>query len=116
MRRVRARKDAAADRAARPGGGSVAGERPAPARDPAGAACAPEEGASCAICADEGIVMEVIDLPAPGVARVRAPGGRPARAVAIDLLEDVRPGDRLVVHLGFAIARVRDTDEHEESA
>lgn len=65
----------------------------------------PAPDGSCSICGDEGQLGEVVELTSPTTARVRLDGG--VREVAIDLLEEVRRGDRLVVHLGFAIARVR---------
>ncbi len=68
----------------------------------------PAPDGSCSICGDEGHVGKVVALASPTTARVRLEGG--VRDVAIDLLEGVRPGDRLVVHLGFAIARVREED------
>ena len=66
-------------------------------------ACVPELDGSCSICADEGLVGEVVSVH-PG--RVRLARG--IEEVAFDLLDDVRPGERVVVHLGFAIARVRE--------
>ena len=65
--------------------------------------CVPD--GSCSICADEGLIGEVLEVR-PDAAQVRI--GREVEDVAIDLLERVRVGDRVVVHLGFAIARVRD--------
>ena len=52
---------------------------------------------------------ELLSLPSEGgEAPVRmADTGETAR-VALDLLPGVEPGDRLLVHLGFAIARVRE--------
>lgn len=70
-------------------------------------ACVPDEGESCSICGDEGQVGEVLEIAAgESTARLRLPGGE--RHVAIELVEDVKAGDRLVVHLGVAIARVRE--------
>lgn len=63
--------------------------------------CVPEADGSCSICADEGLEGEVLSVD-PG--RVRLDRG--VEDVAFDLLDDVRPGDRVVVHLGFALARV----------
>lgn len=70
-------------------------------------ACVPGRAASCAICADEGRVGEVIAVEGRGlgaVGRVAIDGA--VEEVALDLLDGVRPGERVVVHLGFAIGRV----------
>lgn len=64
-------------------------------------------GDSCSICGDEGLLGEVLAVGDGGaIARVRLDRG--IEEVALELLEDVKPGDRVVVHLGFAIARVQD--------
>jgi len=65
--------------------------------------CVPGPAGSCSICGDEGLEGEVVSVD-PG--RVRLARG--VEEVALDLVEDVRPGDRVVVHLGFAIAKVRE--------
>jgi hydrogenase maturation factor len=71
--------------------------------------CVPDESGHCSICGDEGLVGAVLEVLDDGAARVRLESG--VRRVALDLLEDVRVGDRIVVHLDFAIARVREEDE-----
>lgn len=72
-------------------------------------ACRPEPDGSCSICGDEGLVGEVVVVGPGPTARVRIEeDSARVTEVATDLLERVRPGDRLVVHLGFAIARVRE--------
>lgn len=76
-------------------------------RQAAGPACAPDEFGSCSICADEGRIGEVVSVEGEGlgaVGHVLVDGAE--EEVALDLLDGVRPGERLVVHLGFAIARV----------
>lgn len=76
-------------------------------RAAAGSACAPDETGSCSICADEGRIGEVVSVEGEGlgaVGRVLLDGAE--EEVALDLLDRVRPGERIVVHLGFAIARV----------
>lgn len=68
---------------------------------------APGRTGSCSICADEGRVGEVVAVEGEGpgaIGRVRVEGVD--EEVALDLLDDVRPGQRIVVHLGFAIGRV----------
>lgn len=69
--------------------------------------CVPDPDGSCSICADEGRIGEVVSVEGEGlgaVGRVLVEGIE--EEVALDLLDRVRPGERLVVHLGFAIARV----------
>lgn len=71
-------------------------------------ACLPDETGPCSICADEGRVGEVVEagdagsLAASG--RVRIDGA--IEEVSLALLDDVGPGEKVVVHLGFAIARL----------
>jgi hydrogenase maturation factor len=67
--------------------------------------CLPDEGGSCSVCADQGLIGQVLEVRR-GAAQVRI--GRGVQEVAVDLIDPVRPGDRVVVHLGFAIARVQD--------
>ena len=76
------------------------------ARPRAAAECGDAPDGSCSICADEGLEGRVLDV-APNEARVRLADGS-VRRVSTDLMEDVRPGDRLVVHLGFAIGAIRE--------
>lgn len=77
-------------------------------------ACVPEEHRACSVCGDEGLLGEVLEAPnGEAMGRVRleresAAGGGLEQVVAFDLLEDVGVGDRVVVHMGFAIARVRE--------
>lgn len=99
-------------------------------------ACAPGPSGGCSICGDEGLEAEILELLDGGrSARVRIEARRAGRAgrvepagadetgsrggvsdgatepeervVALDLLDGVTAGDRIVVHLGFAIAAVR---------
>lgn len=66
--------------------------------------CAPNPDGSCSICGDVALAADVVAVnEAAAVAEVLI-GGEPA-VVALDLVDDVRPGDVLMVHLGFAIAR-----------
>lgn len=57
------------------------------------------------------IPVEVIDLPEPGRARVRRDGLE--FEVDLSLISEVKPGDYLIVHAGFAI-EVLDLQEAEE--
>lgn len=78
-------------------------------------ACVPEDDATCSICGDEGLVGEVIEAPAragSGRVALEGPEGEiQERRVAFDLLPEVAAGDRVVIHMGFAIARLRDEGE-----
>lgn len=77
---------------------------PRPPPDTAGA-CAPDAHGGCGVCADEGRVGEVMEVsPDAPEARVRFPEG--TRSVDLALVEGVRPGDRLLVHLDTALAVV----------
>lgn len=46
-----------------------------------------------------------------GTALVDASGAK--REVSAELLEDLEPGDYVMVHAGVAIAKITDTDEDE---
>lgn len=46
-----------------------------------------------------------------GMAMVDASGAR--REVSVQLMDDVEPGDYVMVHAGIAIAKITDADEHE---
>ena len=46
-----------------------------------------------------------------GMAMVDASGAK--REVSVQLLNDVEPGDYVMVHAGIAIAKITDEDEHE---
>lgn len=73
-------------------------------------ACVPEPGGGCSICGDEGREARVLELAEEGRDRGRVrmvDTGEEAR-VALDLVAGVEPGDRVVVHMGFAIGRVLD--------
>lgn len=76
--------------------------------------CVPDETGHCSVCGDEGLVGTVLELSDRGdTARVRldeaSRGSREIEA-ALDLLDGVAPGDRIVVHMGFAIGTVREGD------
>ena len=62
-----------------------------------------ESGAGCPVCRDDGEVGEVLrGSDALGTIHVLTEGG--VREAAADLVEAVRPGDRVLVHLGFVQA------------
>ena len=46
-----------------------------------------------------------------GMAMVDASGAK--REISVQLLNDVEPGDYVMVHAGIAIAKITDEDEHE---
>ena len=76
---------------------------------PAAAACLPSADGSCSICADEAIPGTVLSVDGvSGTAEVDFPTG--IATVALDLVDSVSPGDGVMVHLGFAIARVSTHD------
>ena len=67
--------------------------------------CRLDEHGHCAICADEGRPGRVLVVyPATAVALVDINGA--SSEVAVDLLDGVAVGDTVLVHLGFAIARL----------
>lgn len=71
----------------------------------------PSDGARprCGVCADEGLVADVIALSADGLrARTRVAGEE--RTVDLALVDGVRPGDRLLVHLDMALAVVAEEE------
>lgn len=58
----------------------------------------------CPVCADEGVEGRIVALGADGLANVEMEGE--IREVAVELLDGVAPGDRVLVHAGVAIARL----------
>ncbi|HXG69566.1 MAG TPA: HypC/HybG/HupF family hydrogenase formation chaperone [Gemmatimonadaceae bacterium] len=67
--------------------------------------CAPNPDGSCSICGDVALPGSVITVDdTDKTARVRLADG--TATVALDLLDDVVPGDSVMVHLGFAIERL----------
>ncbi|MEA5153756.1 HypC/HybG/HupF family hydrogenase formation chaperone [Raineyella sp.] len=59
-----------------------------------------------------GVPAEVIAIPDPGEPRARVAISGVERTVATDLLadEELRPGDWVLVHVGFALSRI-DAEE-----
>lgn len=77
-------------------------------------ACTPEPTGGCSICGDEGREAEVLEAPADGrPGRVRMTDTGETARVALDLVAGVEAGDRVVVHMGFAIGKVRDRPTRE---
>ena len=61
-----------------------------------------------------GLSARVVRLQPDGTAVVDASGAR--REVSAQLLEDLMPGDYVMVHAGAAIARITQEDEEESDA
>lgn len=57
-----------------------------------------------------GLSAKVIKVQ-DGMALVDATGAK--RMVSAELLENLKPGDYVMVHAGAAIAKITDNDEHE---
>jgi hydrogenase expression/formation protein HypC len=57
------------------------------------------------------LAARVIRVQDDGTAVVEATGAR--RQVSAELLDDLEPGDFVMVHAGSAIARITDDDEDE---
>ena len=57
-----------------------------------------------------GLSAKVVRI-AGGMAMVDASGAK--REISVQLLNDVEPGDYVMVHAGIAIAKITDEDEHE---
>lgn len=66
--------------------------------------CTPGPDGRCAICADEGIPGRILELHPNNMALAEMPEG--VQEVAVDLIEEVKVGEWLLMHLGFAIARL----------
>ena len=58
------------------------------------------------------VPAEVIEIPAPDVAVIDVAGVR--NRVSLALIDDVAVGDYVIVHVGFAIARL-DVEEAQKS-
>lgn len=78
-------------------------------------ACVPDERGSCSICGDEGRAADVLESGGKrdrGLVRLAdGPEAGEERRVALDLVPAVQEGDRVIVHMGFAIGLVRDDAE-----
>lgn len=57
-----------------------------------------------------GLSAKVVRI-SDGMAMVDASGAK--REISVQLLNDVEPGDYVMVHAGIAIAKITDEDEHE---
>jgi len=61
--------------------------------------------ASCITCGDVAVPMRVVRTGDEGLAECVTDGGEQA-SVEVALVDDVRPGDELLVHAGVAIQRL----------
>lgn len=69
--------------------------------------CEPTPDGRCALCGDAAAAATVIAVdPRTRTAEVHLDGAPPSVTVALDLVEGVTPGDRVLVHQGFAIGVV----------
>jgi hydrogenase maturation factor len=59
-------------------------------------------GDHCITCSDEGVSMRVVSLSEEGAVCVDEDGSTQER-IAVELVEPVAPGDRILVHAGVAI-------------
>jgi hydrogenase maturation factor len=59
-------------------------------------------GDHCITCSDEGVSMRVVSLSEEGAVCIDEDGSRHER-IAVELVEPVAPGDRILVHAGVAI-------------
>lgn len=66
--------------------------------------CLPHSDGYCAICADEGIPGQVLSLKPNVMALVKTNQGD--REIAVDLIEEIKVGDWVLIHAGVAIARL----------
>lgn len=60
-----------------------------------------------------GLAAKVVQMKG-GMAVVDASGAK--REVSAELLEDLEPGDYVMVHAGLAIAKITDDDQNETDA
>ena len=59
-------------------------------------------GDHCITCSDEGVSMRVVSVSEEGAVCVDEDGSTHER-IAVELVEPVAPGDRILVHAGVAI-------------
>jgi D-sedoheptulose 7-phosphate isomerase len=74
---------------------------------PANAGCEPDADGHCALCGDDaeqGVVLETSRTGRTATVQL----GTERRTVAIDLVDHVAAGDTVLVHQGFAIARLEE--------
>ena len=70
--------------------------------------CDTDEPGRCSLCGDVAIEMTVVSVDRRArLARVRSDSQE--MEVAIDLIDAIHEGDRVMVHQGFALSRVGET-------
>jgi hypothetical protein len=67
--------------------------------------CAPQSAEPCSVCRDEAVAGTVVALRNDNRSAMVSVDGQ-VTSVAIDLLATVVLGDRLLIHQGFAIAKL----------
>jgi hypothetical protein len=75
------------------------------ATEPRMSSCVPGPDGSCSLCGDEAVEARVLAVDAATRTAAVAVQGA-VRVAALDLVDDVVAGDLVMVHQGFAIARV----------
>lgn len=79
-----------------------------------GACCIPDGEGRCTTCSDEALKVHVVSVDVgEGTALVAATPNH-IEEVDISLLEQVGPGDLLLVHAGVALERCPSADDREE--
>lgn len=68
--------------------------------------CVPDSAGHCSICGDEATAAQIRALDRAGGTALVLMGGV-ERTIALDLLEDAKVGDQVLVHMGFAIGRIQ---------
>lgn len=67
-----------------------------------------DHGEACITCGDVAVVLRVVEVDG-GDARCRDEQGA-EEVVAVDLIDPVVPGDRVLVHARVALERLTDTE------
>lgn len=75
-------------------------------KEPNNFSCQPDAHADgCPTCGDQALPAKILHIDrASNLARIEI--GEREGEVALDLVDDVRVGDTVLVHLGFAIAKL----------
>ena len=83
-------------------------------RDRVTSACG--DDGHCITCSDEGIPMQVVEAPTAALALCAGADGARSE-VMTDLVGEVAPGDRVLVHAGVALseARMKYVDEYRDA-
>lgn len=68
--------------------------------------CEPGPDGHCAICSDEALPGQVLEIRPNQIALVQMETVQ--LEIALDLVENVQTGERLLIHAGVAIAKLED--------